>query len=156
MRGRSHRLWRVIFWVAIGLCTSIAGLGTMSLRGGIWYVPEDRSYMGAVAHGELGFVRVDNPSHIYRVSGYYLSKEELFVFWWPEYARAKGMWSVHIPLWLIALPPAVVSGYAWRRSRRVPAGHCLKYGYSLAGLAAGALCPECGKTLRGERTMGGA
>lgn len=52
-----------------------------------------------------------------------------------------------LPLWIpaaaIALPLAIV---VWRG--RAPAGYgrCAACGYDLAGLAAGAVCPECGET----------
>ena len=51
------------------------------------------------------------------------------------------------PHWLLILvagTPLVAWGIGRiRRSRRSP-GDCLKCGYDLRGLAAGAVCPECG------------
>ena len=46
-------------------------------------------------------------------------------------------WSVLIMLVLVPK--------AWRRARRHRTGCCVSCGYSLAGLAANAPCPECGK-----------
>ncbi|MCC6661714.1 MAG: hypothetical protein IT437_12605 [Phycisphaerales bacterium] len=50
-----------------------------------------------------------------------------------------------LPWWLViaaAGAPAALAFIPWRRWRR--RGTCRQCGYSLAGLAAGAACPECG------------
>lgn len=52
-----------------------------------------------------------------------------------------------LPLWLIALPALVAAAYTQGLvvgTRRADRGRCGKCGYSRAGLAAGAACPECG------------
>jgi hypothetical protein len=50
---------------------------------------------------------------------------------------------VVVPLWLIAIVGGAVAAWAWRRRQGRRAGFC-RCGYSLAGLGAGAVCPECG------------
>jgi hypothetical protein len=51
-----------------------------------------------------------------------------------------------IPFWALLISVAIPTAFLWRRDRRdrFGPGRCPKCGYSLAGLAAGAGCPECG------------
>jgi hypothetical protein len=53
-----------------------------------------------------------------------------------------------VPLWLPTLVFAVPAAWMWRvdvkRRRAAREGCCATCGYSLAGLSAGAACPECG------------
>jgi hypothetical protein len=39
--------------------------------------------------------------------------------------------------------------WAWHPARRIPPGHCQKYGYSLTGNVSG-VCPECGEKVDAE------
>jgi len=66
-------------------------------------------------------------------------------------------WKHHVPLWALDLPilllaaiPICARAIARRRDalkhRRVQAGLCPTCGYNRAGIAAGAVCPECGTT----------
>ena len=58
-------------------------------------------------------------------------------------------WSFFVPLWFPALLSLLATAAAWRADakylRRVREGACPACGYDRAGLAAGSLCPECGK-----------
>jgi hypothetical protein len=56
--------------------------------------------------------------------------------------------SVFIPLWVPVALAFATTAFLWWRVQRDGSGprHCPKCGYSLAGLAAGAACPECGST----------
>jgi hypothetical protein len=70
--------------------------------------------------------------------------------WWFECdgfrEPVERMEYVCIPLWAVLTAVGVPTGILWRRDRRhrFGPGHCPKCGYSLAGLAEGAACPECG------------
>ena len=59
-----------------------------------------------------------------------------------------GRTGVLVILWPTALAPLLGGGWlVWagrRARRRAMAGCCVKCGYDLVGLAAGAPCPECG------------
>ncbi len=56
---------------------------------------------------------------------------------------------VHMPLWMLLTPCLLAGALLWYVQPRyyVP-GHCVRCGYSLAGLAPGSRCPECGKARR--------
>lgn len=60
----------------------------------------------------------------------------------------KSVYFVLVPIWVPAVVVAVVGlacGWYWRLARRRRlSGKCAECGYSLTGLAAGAVCPECG------------
>jgi hypothetical protein len=62
--------------------------------------------------------------------------------------RFSGIDEVLMPLWWIALPLAAGTALAWRTPVRLALGRrrgaCLTCGYARAGLAAEAVCPECG------------
>ncbi len=71
--------------------------------------------------------------------------------WWfrTEFARDGGLSWVEFPLWLLPLASALPTAWLWWRDCRDKGpGHCAKCGYDLTGLAAGAVCPECGGTRR--------
>lgn len=67
--------------------------------------------------------------------------------WTPSVVRRPRLTRAVVPLWMIAAPAGVFGVWACWRARRV-AGRCM-CGYSLAGLRAGAACPECGAADRG-------
>jgi hypothetical protein len=70
--------------------------------------------------------------------------------WWLWSAEHTGptTWQLYIPLWLPMLASLLVSAVAWRLDtlarRRARVGLCPKCNYDRTGLAAGAVCPECG------------
>lgn len=72
--------------------------------------------------------------------------------WWPQVTLSgppgTDVPDLLVPLWMplaVLAPAAAYLLYSDRRSaRRLRAGLCIKCGYDLSGLAAGAVCPECG------------
>jgi hypothetical protein len=69
-------------------------------------------------------------------------------FWWLYFGGPGDTLRVGIPLWLPLAPTLLATAAAWRLDalarRRACAGLCPKCGYDRAGLAASAVCPECG------------
>ena len=69
--------------------------------------------------------------------------------WWFDWQDWWGGRIVSIPLWPAVLLSLLATAAAWRADakylRRVREGACPACGYDRAGLAAGSLCPECGK-----------
>ncbi len=57
---------------------------------------------------------------------------------WPGWALSTGLYAGLAWLWFVA--PRV-----WLRAQRRRRGECEGCGYELAGLAAGSVCPECGR-----------
>lgn len=72
--------------------------------------------------------------------------------------RHSHNFDVAIPIWMLALPTLLLTAAAWRLDilarRRARVGLCVKCGYSRAGLAAGAVCPECGDAPRAAANPG--
>lgn len=68
--------------------------------------------------------------------------------WWFNWDGGPGAWVVLIPLWAPAGLSALLTAAAWKWHARIRQregrGRCLACGYDLAGLPAGAVCPECG------------
>lgn len=64
--------------------------------------------------------------------------------WVPQVSFASGQREVIVPFWTVGAIALIGGVFAWRRSRRPGPGLCAKCRYDLAGLSAGAKCPECG------------
>jgi len=71
---------------------------------------------------------------------------------WFEWYFSRGSWALSVPLWVPIALVAPSAALAWRldmlarRRERSQRNLCLKCGYDRAGLAAGAVCPECGRS----------
>jgi hypothetical protein len=89
-----------------------------------------------------------DPSRTVHVEWSVQSSIDTFTLWQPRLWRNPDTLSVLVPLWLLALPLALVTGVAWtldfRQRRRALRGQCLNCGYDRAGIAAMGACPECG------------
>ena len=64
--------------------------------------------------------------------------------WWFRASFSQTHKELVVPIWAIGVLAAGIGVLAWRRARWVKSGHCARCGYDLSGLAAGAVCPECG------------
>jgi hypothetical protein len=68
--------------------------------------------------------------------------------WWVYWEEVKGSITFVLPLWipfaLFAVPTLILFHHDRPSARRKRAGQCAKCGYDRAGLAVGAVCPECG------------
>jgi hypothetical protein len=63
--------------------------------------------------------------------------------------------NILLPLWIPFLLVALPTAFLWRRTRRVPPGHCHKCRYDLTGNTTG-ICPECGAAAPHPRPVDGA
>ncbi len=72
---------------------------------------------------------------------YYVRPWEMTLL--PKLLGSQGSYFLVIPLWIPALLAGVSTFILWRRSRRVPPGHCKACRYDLTGNVSG-VCPECG------------
>ncbi len=68
--------------------------------------------------------------------------------WWFDWYAQPGLWQIAVPLWFMSSLASIASALSWRvdvRARRMAlADACTACGYSRAGLALNAPCPECG------------
>ena len=68
--------------------------------------------------------------------------------WWFLWRPHRGSLVAAVPLWAPLALALVPTALAWRLDGlarcRVRLGHCPHCGYDRAGLAPGAVCPECG------------
>jgi hypothetical protein len=117
-------------WWQVGYCSIPSGLGCVVCGGGIgvW----SGEYLTAV----LGLN-----------GGFWTWRGHFGLNWVPRIERINGSRLIYMPLWMIALVPAVIALYCWRRERRRPRyGHCQACGYNLTGNVTGR-CPECGTVI---------
>ena len=107
-------------WVSVGYSTQTTAVGIGV--GAVW---------GGDSYGLLG--------------GFYCH----FGGWSLVWVLPHFVWNIQhevaIPLWIPALLAGVPTFIFWRRSRRIPPGHCRACRYDLTGNTSG-VCPECGTT----------
>lgn len=64
--------------------------------------------------------------------------------WWFRWSMQPKAKQAVVPMWAIGVLAGGLTVFAWWRATRVKKGHCAQCSYDLKGLAAGAVCPECG------------
>ena len=141
------RIRKAIKWGGAALCVFILVVWGAS---GWWWVQAYASngWVGSVFAGRLAIGTYALPvpwTTSIRMAA--VSKPPEF-FWWFDLESYSGDGYIEIPLWAIAAPLAGITAIAWRLDtlarRRARAGLCPKCRYDRAGLAPGAVCPECG------------
>lgn len=103
----------------------------VSMTAGVMFVGYD---IRAVGPGPTGFRIVP-------------SSPGEFAWWdwgWFRIVGNRG-WLAVFPIWALIIPPFLVCAVASRLDRRKLPGACPKCGYDQTGLAADAVCPECGE-----------
>ena len=84
----------------------------------------------------------------YRGGNWHLGPEEYPFRWWFDWGQNSLGWWFEVPIWFPALISLALAATAFRLDtlarRRGRPGVCKACGYDLVGLAAGAVCPECG------------
>jgi hypothetical protein len=103
-----------------------------------------------LVHVDQGVVRLIHRPHAEQGTGFRTLRppgimKPVVSFRWSSDARG---WSVRLPLWPAIGVACVATLVAWRLDtlarRRERLGRCPKCNYDRAGIAAGAVCPECG------------
>jgi hypothetical protein len=101
------------------------------VRDGVVFDPSDPA---------LGWILLHNgpPGSPYHF-GFYL---------WPDWYSTADTQSLSIPLWMFALPWAILTAVFWRwdalARRRARLNLCPACNYDRRGLPAASVCPECG------------
>ena len=118
--------WYAKGWNAIGISR-----GLIELYGSNWGLAE-------------GFVVMD---HVYQMDW---SFGPLHQVWGAGVASPVTPGTFGLPLWAVVAPITSITALAWRLDararRRTKLNLCPKCNYDRTGLAAGAVCPECGST----------
>ena len=128
-----------VLLVAVWIGSGWFNLGWDSKAGSMVYI----------CMGRLGIASFSGPDPPGMTHGWqaYFSAFELQ--WWFECDGNDAWWSLQTPLWMPTCAALILTTAAWRLDtlarRRARVGFCPKCGYDRTGLAAGAVCPECGK-----------
>ncbi len=114
----------------------------------VYYLCPSGNQFG-LERGCLVYTTFHEPTRLYLTPGWHaFSTNEQFA-WRPDWYSSPLCAFGDIPLWLPFLLVALPTALAWRLDilvrRRAVSGKCKSCGYSLAGLAPTAPCPECGK-----------
>jgi hypothetical protein len=128
----------------------------VSLR---WYVgwqhvepPADQAQVRQLnlGGGALGYFHFPRLAHVKGTPGAtcFSFRVSSDVVWRPDFHLSPGTLSMKVPLWmpfaLWAIPTITLFALDLASARRRRMGQCAKCGYDRAGLAPGAVCPECG------------
>jgi len=99
--------------------------------------------LGAVGVDRWSYDFTDQPplSAVYSVNGVHL-------VWWWSWEKTASYRGLSIPIWMPFALVMLLTTAAWLpdviASRRTRKGVCANCGYDRTGLAASAVCPECG------------
>ena len=139
-------------WAATVLALALAAGFVFTFFQTVSYYP----WSGKQCHLTSGALLRGYRNGISPLGGPYLARPTHRPFTWlPHYdTSAMDYWWV-CPLWPIPLGAGLVAVWLWRLDR-FPRGHCRRCGYDLTGLAAGAVCPECGAASQGVAGSQGA
>lgn len=175
-RRRLTQLRRAAKWVGLVLCVLIAAAWVLSH---FWYAMRLDHHAGPrlmsliVSRGTVKATLALDPAADWQrdyegswfdLTGWYIwsqARHHLPARWWPGFETwtAPSGVAYHtmiVPMWIPFLLVGVPTAWLWWRDRRARPGHCAACGYDLAGLAAGAQCPECGDANRDHRGSEGA
>lgn len=162
---RRERLGRAAKWAGMVVCLLVGLAWPLSIpwAWGWWdYRDGKRINWIGFAQGGASIIVTTNANRRWGVPrswGWYAGSSQDNVGgieWLPRGGRyAPSVFFVHAPGWLCLATVAVPTAWLWWRDRRTRPGHCA-CGYDLAGLGAGALCPECGRSRAGDAGAGKA
>ena len=151
MRTKQGKLKRAarktVKWGGAGVTVLLAVLwiGSAWWMVGWIFADGDRYY---VLSGQMGvYLRATVDSSVKEAEGI-CDRAPLRLHWWFDSRQKFTYQAYSIPLWPPFLLSLLATAAAWRSDakhlRRAREGTCLACGYDRAGLAPGAVCPECG------------
>jgi hypothetical protein len=156
-RQRRGRVRRATKWAGAVLCLLIAAAWTVSLFRHVERVdprPAPRLSQFVMTGGCIAVGVTTSgalPGATRQHSGWSAARVKPGILTWvPVLADnpAPIRWmTLIVPLWIPFVAAALATTWLWYRDRRAHPGRC-PCGYSLAGLAPGAPCPECGSMPR--------
>ena len=127
----------------------VVGLATAWIGSAWWYVvsPTFGAHQFGLGLGRLSWLTEPSAASVFG-SWYWRECSNFPFFWWFQYTTGPKRCGLYIPLWPALLITLIATGFAWRADliahRLAMISSCMKCGYSRTGLAAGAVCPECG------------
>lgn len=157
-RRRPHQMRRAAKWTCVALLAMLAILFACSARwrfGRLLYVSSAGDTGIYFDDGCMSFVHTYDHSDTPFWEPHWVAEDRWppgsGILWFPklysyQQTTFSGYYSVfdlYLPLWIPAIGLAPAAAYLVWADRRVKPGRC-RCGYSLAGLADGAPCPECG------------
>ena len=150
-----HRIRKTIKWGGAAVTVPLVGVWVASVWCGATCETDDqkgRVSGCAVAHGTLHAGLIAKYDGFQpQPAGWHWSVSSIppGMSWWAVHVRTGPDWFAELPLWIpvsLCLPPAAAAWYLDTLARRrVRLNLCPKCNYDRAGLAAGTVCPECGK-----------
>ena len=134
------RWTRVGKWAGMVGCALVVAAFAANLRWtALWAWPNG---LGIGMNDGIEFVGREAPGH----PEFTIGPCDARFRWWFQLSRGRGSWFVGVPHWAALLFFAIPTTYLWQRDLRCSGpGRCQRCGYDLAGLPAGAVCPECGR-----------
>jgi len=142
-----RKVRKTVKWGGAGLTVLLV---VVWIGSGWWNVVwrSNGNLVTVVNWGEVYFEWIENRPVLDLESPFFVSTHGFELSWWPYLRNRNPYWVASIPLCYPALLSLVATAAAWRADakymRRAPVGLCAGCGYDRAGLAAGAVCPECG------------
>jgi hypothetical protein len=130
------------------VCAVLVGTWVGSRWFSFGWMGSSRTVCIYVRWGKIGFTKIPPPGWIESRDGWHLVRTPAAFEWSFEWFFFQGFRHVRVPLYAIALPPALASTAAWRLDtrarRRARVGHCPACNYDRRGIPAASVCPECG------------
>lgn len=117
-----------------------------------WWLGWDyqRQIVALVISGRLDLCKPPAGFAAWNYDDFSINSNQSSMEWSFDWGTLNGVPSLTIPLWFPLLFSLVVTTLAWRADamhrRHARVGLCPSCGYDRSGLAASAVCPECGGT----------
>ena len=147
MRRRGTRIGRTAMWTGLAVCVLLLVVDVAS----VWWLvaltsqSQDRHVNVLGGRIDVLWTRDGAPFPAFHPDpGWYVSRVDTYVWWWPAIYTNPLQRQVEIPLWIPLVLVAIPTGLLWWRNRPPKPGHCRSCRYDLTGNVSG-VCPECGE-----------